>query len=76
MDIKAKRNLIDIIAVARIILEDGDQAFLTERGSRCIDGLLSEIEGKARSLRESFKEGRRAWHEFSRQKPDGASTPQ
>ena len=76
MDIKAKRDLLDIITVTKIILEDGDQAFLTEKGNRCIDGLLSEIEEKARGLRESFNEDRCAWHEFSRRKPDGASTPQ
>ena len=73
MDIQQKRDLLDIITVTKIILEDGDQAFLTEKGNRCIDGLLSEIEEKARGLRESFNEDRRAWRELSQKKPDGAS---
>ena len=76
MDIQQKRDLLDIGTITKILLEDGDQAPLSEKGYRYVDSLLSEIEEKARGLRDQFSENRRAWREFSQKRPDGASTPQ
>ena len=61
MNIQQKRMLMDMRTILQIVLDEGNQAALSDQNLKFFTELLNEVENGARRLKEDFAHNRRAW---------------